>query len=1110
MSVGRNLAAMTRIAGVLTPVLAASLLSGCKTDVCNNECAAGETCDSATASCVSNADAGPIVCSSASDCPKALPKCSPDNLCVACLQSSDCASGTICDLTTFTCQTGCLGQHDCKNPALPVCSIEGKCVECTSDLNCTELGGVRRTCDPGTNTCMLNPCKSNADCSLDSLGNRACDTASGGCVACTANTDCTKDRTKALCNPATFQCVACVSDSDCTNPGETCSRETNTCVTGGCTSDANCSGDQHCDTTTSTCVQCLVSSDCDFGGKCAGNVCVEPATCSGDPDCLYGTFCAQGTCVGCRTSTDCGTGQSCVNGTCEAPASCTVSDVCGPGFVCTNGTCKAAMCSTGTSPHQTPGTATALNLAADNFPLSETLCPNNTDYYVVAAGPGDGVQATVTYSAAAPALSIELVPGPGLVANAVSASVAHAGTTQATLGQAPAGTRAVLVAVSGGDGQSVTYDLTVDVSSTPLCAHDSRWPDESQAQAPLVTPGSYSGALCPEDVEWFAINVPANQKPVATLTSDGGAGDLAVVVYTEVGGVTMQAGYWETDGAGSASITANMSAATGGQQYWVEVVNSVETRHAFTLNIALLANPPPNDHCASAQPLPLNNTTAATTLGASTDGAASCGGVEDVFWTLTLTQLSQVTITLNAQFSGVLSLAADCADDGEQECRSGMSPKLQFLALPAGTYVVRVAGSTAADVGSYSITTQVQQATPPTTATCAAPLSLDPLSTSSATTVQGNVAGAADNVTSPCGHSGGDAAYSFTLTHAQHLEAALDGFAGAGLTLVPAASCDSPAGATCVAAGASGMVSLLQNAVPPGDYVLIVDGGSSVSGQFSLTVTLSDPIYEPSNDSCASPADLTSGTDMVSGDTRAAADNYTPTCGAQGAQSGGVVYHVNVATEQQLTLELSASFNAALSVTGSPCVSGTALACESGMNASVVLPVIEPGDYYIWVDGYDTETGTFTLTSRLTDPEPVPTNETCATAQPVIFSGGSGMVTGSTLRSANTVDPSDCLQKGSNTPLALAGPDVVYSVAIPAGQTLTAVLNPTTFDGALYVVNSCSDATCIAASDQSFQVGGQETVQVANPGSTVESVFVVVGSWASTARGDFTLELTLN
>jgi hypothetical protein len=768
------------------------------------------------------------------------------------------------------------------------------------------------------------------------------------------------------------------------------------------------------------------------------------------------------------------------------------------------------MCSSGTSPHETPGTATALNLTASNFPLSETLCPNDTDYYVVTAGSGQGVQATVTYSAAASPLAVELIPGPAPAADAVAASVAHAGTTQATLEQAPAGTRAVLVAVSGGDGQAVAYDLTVEVSPTPLCAHDARWPDENQAQAPLVTPGIYTGSLCPQDVEWFAVNVPLNQKPVATLTSDAGAGDLAVVIYTEVGGVTAQAGYWETDGAGSASITANTSATTDGQQYWVEVVNSVETKHAFSLNIALLANPPPNDQCGNATLLPLNNTVTGTTLGASTDGTASCGGTDDVFWTLTLPQLSQVTISLSSQFNGALSLSADCSDDNERECHAGMSPRLQFLALPAGTYVVRVAGVTSADVGSYSLTTQVQPAPTPTDATCVAPISLDPLSTTAPTTVQGDVAGATNNIRSTCGRVGGDAVYAFTLNQSQHLEADLTGFSGAGLTLVAASSCASPSGGTCVAADSFGNATLLQNAVPAGDYVLIVDGGGAVSGEFSLSLTLADPIYEPSNDSCSAPIDLTSGTDTVMGDTRAAADNFTPSCGAQGAQSGGVVYHVNVATEQQLSLNLSAGFNAALSVTGSPCASGAALACESGTNASVLLPVIEPGDYYIWVDGYDTETGTFTLTSNVTDPEPVPTNETCATAQPVVFTAGSSTVTGSTLRSTNTVDPGDCLQVSSSTPLVLAGPDVVYSVAIPAGQTLTAVLDPTTFDGALFVVNMCTDNTCVAASDKSFEVGGQETVQVANTGSTTENVFVVVGSWTSTARGDFSLQFTLH
>jgi hypothetical protein len=172
-----------------------------------------------------------------------------------------------------------------------------------------------------------------------------------------------------------------------------------------------------------------------------------------------------------------------------------------------------------------------------------------------------------------------------------------------------------------------------------------------------------------------------------------------------------------------------------------------------------------------------------------------------------------------------------------------------------------------------------------------------------------------------------------------------------------------------------------------------------------------------------------------------------------------------------------------------------------------VLADLPPGNYFAWVDGYDTGSGTFSLTTSMVDATPPPANQSCITAIVEDVTQGAVNVTGSTLRAGDNEHPS--CQPAGEKPLSLAGPDVLYSVTIPAGATLGATLDPIDFDGALYLIDSCSAATCDVGSDSSLLSGGSESVQLKNTGAAPRTVFVVVDSWETSARGSFSLHLAL-
>ncbi len=127
------------------------------------------------------------------------------------------------------------------------------------------------------------PCRDNTDCGSNEFGLRACDTATGQCVECTATM-------RGACRAGTFcsaanRCEAgCDEDADCTLDG----------------------GTFRCDTARNTCVGCVRDDQCPAGEVCTGMACVPG--CNDRQACPTGEACCAGACR--RTQSDvtnCGT-----------------------------------------------------------------------------------------------------------------------------------------------------------------------------------------------------------------------------------------------------------------------------------------------------------------------------------------------------------------------------------------------------------------------------------------------------------------------------------------------------------------------------------------------------------------------------------------------------------------------------------------------------------------------------------------------------------------------------------------------------------------------------------------------------------------------------------
>jgi MYXO-CTERM domain-containing protein len=238
-----------------------------------------------TTQCTSNAQCtgSTPICDSAShtcracvatDCSGTTPICDAfAGSCRACV-ATDCSGTTpICDAIAGSCRACVAG--DCSGVTAVCDAPSGQCVQCdaTNHSACVTPTAV---CDANMLTCR--GCIANSECSTST--NHVCNTASGVCVACVSDGDCSSH----VCDTTRNVCVQCINDSECSNPTPVCNTTGDTC--GPCQSDFDCSANTHghaC-STSGSCVQCTGTDPtaCPPGSTC--NVATETCQAAGGND----------------------------------------------------------------------------------------------------------------------------------------------------------------------------------------------------------------------------------------------------------------------------------------------------------------------------------------------------------------------------------------------------------------------------------------------------------------------------------------------------------------------------------------------------------------------------------------------------------------------------------------------------------------------------------------------------------------------------------------------------------------------------------------------------------------------------------------------------------
>jgi hypothetical protein len=238
---------------------------------------------------------------------------------------------------------------------------------------------------------------------------------------------------------------------------------------------------------------------------------------------------------------------------------------------------------------------------------------------------------------------------------------------------------------------------------------------------------------------------------------------------------------------------------------------------------------------------------------------------------------------------------------------------------------------------------------------------------------------------------------------------------------------------------------VLRAAAGSGGWVMATWAGGVGAGAAPAGSASSSSPAQPSG-TCESPIPLTVGT--VSGSTAHGESEHSGSCDKSSARE--MVYVLEVPQRQRVTIEVDARFDAVLYVRKDDCAEDNAeVECNDdapngGRHKSRIERVLEPGRYFVFVDGYNQESGGYKLTVATTDV--LALSDACRRA-PRLLAGGSVAST-----TAGQVDDAQASCGGG-----AVGADAPWRLELPERLRLRVLEHSDDVSPVLHVRRACTD-----------------------------------------------------
>jgi hypothetical protein len=450
----------------------------------------------------------------------------------------------------------------------------------------------------------------------------------------------------------------------------------------------------------------------------------------------------------------------------------------------------------------------------------------------------------------------------------------------------------------------------------------------------------------------------------------------------------------------------------------------------------------PHDKCDDALDVSAGGVFNVSTVGATGDYVLSCSesmAMRDVVFKFTLDRPRDIKLVASGlhpdgtEELAVVALQTACGDLGsERRCASGHPCDLRERALPAGEYYVVAA----AGVSTASVLLKVtfSDATPaPTNTNCATAISV-----SGGGHFEGDFVDVGDSSDTGCGVAKTpDLYYKLTLTEERDLHVLASGSEMEAIALALRRGCQ--AESEEVRCQSDQHIVAYYHQLPPGDYVLVVEGPSSHEIAFDLDIAILPPTPPPVGDNCVAPEALKFGEMQTLGIFGMQDDTQTR-CQGQGASD--VVLSFTLEETQDLDVLVRGDDDMPVNMAiQTEC--GNELServCRMGTPVQSRVHALPAGQYFMVVDSYNATKVELLVEKR--PPSPVTAamaNDTCYNALPIPETGG--LFSGDT-RSMNP-DYLNC------APVPTLASDAAFSLTLTSGKRVVARVDTDVFDGVL-------------------------------------------------------------
>jgi hypothetical protein len=380
------------------------------------------------------------------------------------------------------------------------------------------------------------------------------------------------------------------------------------------------------------------------------------------------------------------------------------------------------------------------------------------------------------------------------------------------------------------------------------------------------------------------------------------------------------------------------------------------------------SEPPRNEDCDTAVRLEADQLVLAELVGSASDLESVCSPFDgELVYEFDLDEPADVRVLATAverDSEPIVSLrSGSCSDlDAELTCIDDGDAQAFGRALPAGRYTVAVSSNPASDV---NLMLQVDEPTPiPAGDDCSQPLDLVP-----GRATQLDFLDNGDELRLPCLASGRDA------VRALHLDVTSDVLLKQRLSLGDEAAiallssdCREDAPLTCVA-GSLPPIRAVSHNLSAGDYLVVSE--SKLGNPTSVLVATRParpPIVVRDADDCEAALDVPRRGGFFTGNTSQANPDFTASCDVASVSSAGApdqILRLNIDERSRVILDAGGSplqtivnLRHGEECPGEEVAGGCALALDRG---SYLEQVLDPGTYYVQVDGYAGMSGQWNL-----------------------------------------------------------------------------------------------------------------------------------------------------